>query len=390
MRYDIEINITDVLTDTGKKKVTDMLFSDTSSVAPINFNTEIVPSYSPIDMTRYKLKNDISVLSNINPSRYISRVENDYDFSINKILIKHNKLIPFFNPGRAYFYNYPVDFSYTSTKKNIRFINYATESQPVCCGYSIQVPDNIKYSSIQITTTKLYENGIPYINRDYKFVDSNIVSIAYIYDELPLNYYKNNIIVFLKNGEVEGIYSTLKNEHIINEFRKDVIVAGDIRDAHTLLNNNGMALVDIPNNVIITRKDNKLYNFKHKSVFSLSKEENQFLIDINPIDKNKYVFLNSKRITYTQNFYERDITYNSNYNTGRYIYFNSYPLEDVSISLFDNQLLENRTVGVYDIDGNRNDLNYFEDYMKIIVNNNGLSLINTGLAKDTNNNPLSL
>ena len=25
MRYDIEINITDVLTDTGKKKVTDML-----------------------------------------------------------------------------------------------------------------------------------------------------------------------------------------------------------------------------------------------------------------------------------------------------------------------------------------------------------------------------
>lgn len=374
MRFDIEINITDTLSESGKEKLSNMLFAPSTTLVPAKFNdyTNFLGYSNVIDFSRFKLESDTSILDKVNPIKYISRVDSYGDFSLSKLLIKHGKLIPFLNKGTAYFYNYPVFFSYGAVKKNIQYLDHATENQPVCCGYTIQVPKDIDYNTIKIFTTNIYDNGIPYIENLYKFIDVNIVSVVNIEGELPTSYSKNTIIIHTLNGEVSGIYSTLINNTIRLEFRKDTIVLGNVKDSKTLLNNNGMALIDLESNTIITRHKDILFNFRHKSVFKTSSLKSLYLIDINPIDNNTYIYLNSARMFYEQEFSQ----YNIKKDIDRHIYFKSYPLSDISVYLYPGQLLTNNTIGVYNANEINIDTNNYEDFARLLLNPDGLSIKN--------------
>lgn len=387
MRYDIEINITDILDNSGKEMLSNMLFADTSTLAPAIFNRINVLNIQPVDLTRFKFKFDQSMLSSLSPLKYISRVMNDGDFSLSRLLIKHGKFIPFLNPGTAIFYNYPVSFSYSNIRKNINFVDYATETQPVCCGYNIQIPEDVDYSTIKIFSVGIPSGEMPQIENEYTYIDSDIVTIDIIYDKMPEVYHKNKIIINIVNEAVDGVYSTLVNRTVRKLFSKDVIVTGSIKDSHLLLSNNGMALVDIENNVIINRKNDKLYNLKHQSIFTSSPEKNLYLVDRNPIDGNLYVFLNTARMFLEQQFIEKDITFE---NPNRYVFFDKYPISNVGVFLYENQIVSDSTIGIYNSFGNYKDNNNYEDYIKIVFNDMGMSIVNTGILKDSNGTPVPI
>lgn len=386
MRYDIELNITDILDNTGKEKLAEMLFNDVSTLNPATFNNLNVASIDPVDLSRYKFKFDESMFASLSPFKYISRMSNSTDFNLSKLLIKHGKFIPFLKPGTAYFYNYPIYFSYGAVRKNIDFVDYATETQPVCCGYSIQIPEDVDYGSIKIFSVNMLNNNIPQVEDLYSFIDSSIVSIDILYDTVPQAYHRNRIIISIINDEVDGIYSTLINRTVRKIFSKDVIVVGNIKDSKKLLANNGMALVDLENLAIINRKNDKLYNLKHQSIFHSSSTKNLYLIDRNPIDNNLYVFLNTYRELYEQQFNETLI----NPGDSRYIFFNKYPLSNVSVSIYENQIVSNLTIGIYNAFGNYIDNNLYEDYIKITFNDMGMSITNTGTLKDSFDNDMSI
>jgi hypothetical protein len=388
MRYDIELNITDILDSAGKEKLADMLFNEVSTLKPATFNNLNITNIEPIDLGRYKFKFDESTFSSLSPFKYISRIENDTDFSLSRLMIKHGKFIPFLKPGTAYFYNYPIYFSYGAIRRNIDFIDYATETQPVCCGYAIQIPEDINYESIKIFSINMPNNDIPQIENLYSFIDSSIISVDIIHDKVPEVYHRNRIIISIINDEVDGIYSTLINRTVRKVFSKEVIVTGSIKDSKLLLSNNGMALVDLDNNIIINRKNDKLYNFKHQSIFNTSSIKNLYLIDRNPIDGNLYVFLNTNRMLFEQQFVEENITID---NPNRYIFFNKYPLSNVGIYLYENQIIDKTTIGIYNTFSDYSDNNNYEDYLKFVFNDMGMAIINTGKLKENGNSiPISV
>lgn len=365
MRYDIEINITDILSETGKEKLSNMLFNSTSTLQPAYFNNASITSINPIDLSRYRFRLDEDKFLYLDPYKYISRISDSEDFQLSKVLIKHGKFIPFVKSGLAYFFNYSVPFARDLVRKNIEYDEDF--------GYKIRLPEDVDYSSIRVTTTALPENNIPLIDNVYEFIDQTLVQIDVVYDTLPELHNRNKILVLIVDDKVEGIYSTVSSRKPKLIFDKDNILEGSLASLGLLTN--GKALVDLLNLTIISKKNNRLYNLRHKYIFKLSSKKNLYLIDRDTRDNHLYIYLNSEKILYEQDFIESSIQYNK---ASNYYYFTRYPIQDVSIQVYGSY--NPNLIGIY---------NYLEqidpatsEILRIVYNNTSLSVTNTGKLLD--------
>jgi hypothetical protein len=323
MKFDLEISVSDVLTQAGKDKLANIFFPVATSSLTGRFNSTMATTSVPIDTSRFRLIDYSKWNNNIDPSYFNSRIMNTGELTLAKSIIKRGSIIPFFNTGTVIFHKYPVAFSNDTVRL---LLDYDGEFNR----YSIKIPTDTNTSSIRIITSKLSSGGIADVYQDFQYISESNVPVMYTTDISSAKYKLGSIIVSTDiTGGYTGLYTTsysMVPNKIVDGSGIKIGVWNTVKSSM----NDGNAYINKDDNIIIIKDNGIFSNLIHTYLFTKSRIDNLFTISTLS-NGDKYIYLNTKKINFSQQI-------NKTIAAGKSTteFFNQYPVENIENNFITN------------------------------------------------------
>lgn len=317
MKFDLEINITDVFTQAGKDKLADIFFPTEIGTTSALFNNILLGSLSFVDLDRYRMVNNFNWYRNIDASNFRSHIGNIGDVPLTRILIKRGSIIPFFGTGTLVFHRYALDFSNNSTRL---LFDYDADFDR----YYAEIPDDIDLDTLTIITSRLSSGGLIDVGSEFMFIQESNVGVSTVDGTPPTIYKPNQVIISLDSTTPIGIYASIYNSGVIKICDADKIKTGDFDTVKSTMAD-GDFYVDVDNSLVIIKRNNKFYDYRHKLLFSKSKENYLYTISTVTTTEKRYIYLNVNALMYNQ-----DIILSIPATSSRIIFYNEYPLINIT------------------------------------------------------------
>lgn len=165
MRFDLEIDIVDVLTSNGLNNLSNNLYSSTSIIEPMQWDTK---SLSYIDNIGNINTDKFNNLKRIPNNLFLSGLSEDSSVSVSDIIDSDGSKSIVVTGGEYYSSRYKTDVSSIKTIFRIDFSNNY---------YSIKLDNDYDISTIEIFTLSFDSNGSIYKNKIYNYVEYDNISI---------------------------------------------------------------------------------------------------------------------------------------------------------------------------------------------------------------------
>jgi hypothetical protein len=322
MRFDLEIEVVDKLTQDGKDKIASLFFSNIQTTNGAVFNNILIPYIPEINLERYRLFGLLKNLNAIDPSNFRSRVYESNTLLFSRLLIKHGSLIPFFSRGTIYFNRYPILFSNDSFRQLLTYDTTLNE-------YKTEIPVTVDTTTLKIWTSRLSKTGTVDVDKEYNYINSDTVTVEILDSETPPTAYKaNTIFITTRGGIADAVYRVTNNGQLIKIFNTLELIDAPIEELYRLIHN-GMALVDRLKKRIIVRNFDKFYDYRRKILFQNSKSDYIYTIETDVLTDKRYIYLNNRIETFSQNIYEENVEAGKS----RILFFNQYPITNIITSI---------------------------------------------------------
>jgi hypothetical protein len=293
MKYDLEVVISGILTDVGKERLAEIFYGNLENGLPgALFNKTSLGHREFINIDQYKLDNWYRYMKDIEPEYFRSYMRYEGTIIDRRYVIKRGAFIPFFSAGKLIFHKYELPYSNDTARLITSYDNLFDR-------YVMQIPDSAKYETIRIITSKLTQHGTIDIDMDFSFIDESEITLAFIEGTPPNVYAKNSILVSLSNGVPVSIYNTPYN-NITYQIANDLeIVTGDFDTIKGTMPNNKF-YVNVDSQLVLIKKDDKFYNYRHKLLFAKSNYEFAYTISKDPETQVDTVYLSASEILLEQ------------------------------------------------------------------------------------------
>lgn len=325
MKYDLEISVTDILTQNGKNKLANIFFPNAINRMTALFNDIVIDYPSFVDISKFNTIKGFNNLVDINPLNFKSHIKFDNDVSLAKVVIKRGSIIPFFYPGTLIFHKYPLNFANDALRL---LMDYDSNFDR----YYSRIPSDIDFNSLTILTSKMSSGGLPDIDKQFKFISEDTIDIIEVVGDIG-KYRVGTIIIHTSvDDSILGIYATTYSTSPILIFDSANIIEGTFSTLQSSMVN-GTVYVNRMEKIIVYKSNNKFYDYRHKLLFKKSKENYKFTISTSPHTLERTAYLNCNKLDFVQ-----PISVTVPAEKSKAVFYNKYPAMGI-IDDFDDDIL---------------------------------------------------
>lgn len=167
MRYDLEFNIVDKLTQDKVDYAATVLYGNNNIIEPLKWDEKVLND--SLAMNVGGIDNSYSVISDIDGSLYSSGISSSDPVELDSYIIKDNTITPIFNSGTLYAHNNKFSWSKHTISKEFT-VNASGY-------YECEIDSDFIRDTIDIFTLKLTSTTFVSRAREYSYVEYDDISL---------------------------------------------------------------------------------------------------------------------------------------------------------------------------------------------------------------------